>query len=201
MEFINHGYREHAAWDRETDVVTSTFFYDQEPRAVVAEDVEKGHAALQELLGVTPTGFRTPHFGSYQEPAQLQFLHQTLQRLGYRFSTSTTPYFGFRYGPAFTKFGLLELPVSGTRARPLNILDSWGFFQAPERTTTPDDYRREGGRVAELFEQDQLVGVLNYYADPAHIAGSDAFFETVHRWAAVATPVSYATLLQKLGHG
>ena len=197
-EFLNHGYVEHTVYDSASRRYTSTFSYDEEPPEAVREDIVRGDAAVRDLIGVTPEGFRTPHFGNFQRPDQLRYLHGILRELGYRFSTSTLPVYGLRHGPAFDRFGLVELPVTGQPSSPLNLLDSWGFYADPSRSRFPQDFLSEAVIVAR-GHGDAGPGVINVYADPSQIAGSDEFFEAVASWAAVATPVGYRGLLEALG--
>jgi hypothetical protein len=116
-----------------------------------------------------------------------------LQQLGYAYSTSTTPFYGLRHGPAFRHLGLLEFPVSGQGRDPLSILDSWGCFRAPDRVLGAEDYRREAVGMAQHLESGP--GILNFYADPSHVADQPIFFDTMAELAKVATPVSYRELL------
>ncbi|MBI4796652.1 MAG: polysaccharide deacetylase family protein, partial [Deltaproteobacteria bacterium] len=139
-EFLNHGYTEHTYFDPVQKAYDSCFFYDRLPRGRVRQDIIEGDACLREVLGTAPQGFRAPHFGTFQQPEQLRFLHGVLGELGYRFSTSTMPVYAFRYGPVFKQFGVWEIPVSGRESSPLKILDSWTCFMAPDRTLTPGCY-------------------------------------------------------------
>lgn len=199
-EFINHGYSEHACIDKHTGTTVSCFFYDQLPLARISEDISNGDKVLREVLGISVKGFRAPHFGTFQKPHQLLFLHSVLKELGYEFSSSTGPYYGFRYGAMFERFGVKEFPVSGMWTSPLNILDTWGCYRAPGRTMGEADYLREGKAVARYFNETRSVGILNYYADPSHIAGSESFFETVMEWARSGRNSTYQLLLQELYH-
>ncbi len=196
-EFINHGFRDHTYFDNKHGRYASCFFYDQQPLDVVREDIVAGDRNLRTTLGIQAKGFRAPHFGTFQKPAQLRFQHDVLKGLGYTFSTSSLPLFAYRYGPAFDEFGLLELPVSGMGSMPLRILDSWSCFMAPGRRFTADDFVREGRASADVF-QSLGIGLLNFYADPSHIHDSDEFFDTVAYWAKVARPVTYNQLLAQL---
>lgn len=196
-EFINHGYREHTYFDTARGAYASCFFYDQQTLETVHEDIVLGDRNMRSVLGVQARGFRAPHFGTFQKPAQLRFQHGVLKELGYAFSTSTVPLYAYRYGPAFRDFGVLELPVSGMGSRPLRILDSWTCFEAPNRRFGPADYSREG-RVAADRYRSLGVGLLNFYADPSHIHDKPEFFETVAYWAQVARPVTYNQLLAEL---
>ena len=67
-EFLNHGYKEHTIL--RDGVYTSTLFYDRITPDEVTADIHAGHAAVEAVTGREPVGFRTPHFGTYQQPAQ-----------------------------------------------------------------------------------------------------------------------------------
>lgn len=196
-EFLNHGYTEHTFFDRAQGAYRSCFFYDTLSRVKARQDIIAGDACVREVLGTRPQGFRTPHFGTFQKPQQLRFLYGVLNELGYRFSTSTMPIYGFRYGPVFRRFGVWEIPVSGQEISPLSIMDSWACFMAPDRTLSPECYSREGEALAKTYYK-LGVGLLNYYVDPAHIHDQELFYQTVARWHQVAQPLQYTDLLDKL---
>jgi hypothetical protein len=198
-EFLNHGFRQHVRWEAAAAAYRSCFFYDQIGREEAAEDIRCGHAAQQQILGVPPKGFRTPHFGTFQKRSQLRWLHGLLRSLGYEFSSSTMPWLGFRYGPRFDRFGLAEFPLSGAFTDPLRLLDSWGCYRAPGRALGEADYAADGRQWASLLARENYAGILNYYVDPSHIVRSEAFFETVHAWAEAAVNCSYSELLGASG--
>lgn len=193
-EFLNHGGRSHTYFDEQRGAYRSNFFYDQQPRDVLKHDIVEGDRIVTEVIGKKPDGYRTPHFGTFQHREQLLFLHGVLRELGYTYSTSTTPFAGLRYGPAFTQLGLMEFPVSGQGSNPLSILDSWGCFRAPDRVLGPEDYRREAlGMAGHLAAG---PGVLNFYADPCHVADQPIFFETMAELVKVATPAAYRDIMK-----
>jgi hypothetical protein len=192
-EFLNHGGRSHTYFDTERGEHRSNFFYDQQSRDILKRDIEEGDRIVTEVIGRKPVGYRTPHFGTFQRPDQLRFLHEVLLELRYTYSSSTTPFAGLRYGPAFTRFGLMEFPVSGQGSNPLSILDSWGCFRAPDRTLAPEDYKREALGMARLLASGP--GILNFYADPCHVANEPIFFETMAELARLAKPVGYGDLM------
>ena len=196
-EFINHGDRMHAFFDEAAGRWASSFFYDQQPREVLREDVLGGDRAVRDVIGRAPHGFRTPHFGTFQADEQLRWLHGVVGELGYRFSSSTVPSWGFREGPVFNRFGRLELPVSGGGEAPLSILDTWSCFEAPDRVRTPADYERDAAALGAALAE-AGAGVLNVYGDPSHIHGRDEFFRAVEGWLDVARPAGYDELLQGL---
>lgn len=195
-EFLNHGFRSHTYFDETAGAYKSCFFYDEQTPETVEADVIGGDRAVAEIIGVKPRGFRTPHFGTFQSEPHLAFLHGLLAHLDYEYSTSTSPAFGLRFGPVFPREGVREIPVSGCGSRPWRILDTWGCFRAPDRIHTPGDYRREALAMAARLQNGP--GLLNYYADPSHIAGEPAFFETVAALAQIATPVTYGALMERL---
>ena len=166
-------------------------------RELIREDVLMGDRTVREVIGRAACGFRTPHFGTFQSVEQLQWLHGVIGELGYRFSSSTVPAWGFREGPVFDRFGRLELPVSGGGEAPLSVLDTWSCFEAPDRVRTPADYEREAAALGSALA-DAGAGVLNVYGDPSHIHGREEFFRAVQGWLEVAQPASYAGLLDAL---
>jgi hypothetical protein len=196
-EFLNHGGVEHTFFDEELGRHASCFFYDEVDQEQVQEDVEEGDRIVEEVIGRRAEGFRTPHFGTYQRPDQLRFLHGVLRALDYRFSTSTTPRFGLRHGPISDRYGLPELAVTGVPEAPFEILDTWAFFAAPNRVHSPADYLRQARILADLLAE-AGAGVVNVYGDPIHVHDRSEFFEAVRAWAAVAEPVSYRELLDRV---
>ncbi|HOE11870.1 MAG TPA: polysaccharide deacetylase family protein [bacterium] len=189
-EFINHGYLPHAYWDDENARFESCTFYHEMRPEDIAEDIRKGHETLVKILGKAPDGFRGPHFGTFQKKSQLRFLHRTLRDLGYRYSSSTTPWYGFLHGPLYrTQSGIVEIPVSGCFDAPLNILDSWSFFSGRKERLTPQDYRDQLVKMVDYFAAGDSPALLNFYADPSHVAGRSEFFdamcyasERIHIW-------------------
>lgn len=192
-EFLNHGGRSHTYFDADRGAYRSCFFYDEQARDVLEEDIVEGDRIVTEVIGIKPDGFRTPHFGTFQRREQLLFLHDTLRKLDYRYSTSTTPIAGLRFGPAFKNFGLMEFPVSGQGDNPLSILDSWGCFRAPDRVLSEADYKTQALSMASHLNG--APGILNFYADPCHVADQPVFFETMEALAKLAKPVAYRNLI------
>lgn len=196
-EFLNHGGRMHTRYNTARGRWESCFFYDEQPRESVRQDIISGHRMVEEILGRPPQGFRTPHFGTFQRPEQLQWLHGVLAELGYRYSSSTTPIWGFRHGPAFDRFGTMELPVTGGAGSPLSILDTWGAFEASNRVRDPADYERDAATVGAAHAR-AAAGVINVYGDPSHIHDREEFFRAVAHWSRVAQPSGYGELLEAL---
>lgn len=196
-EFINHGHTEHTFFDTQSGRHASCFFYDQLPRAMVRDDVIAGDRTVTEVIGQRPRGFRAPHFGTFQRPDELAFLHGILEELGYAFSSSTMPAHKLRYGPVHRCGSLVELPVTGFPTAPLEVYDTWGCFEAPDRVRTPRDFLAAADLIAADAVQAR-AGLINVYGDPSHIHGKPEFFDAVERLSAVATPISYGQLLEMI---
>jgi hypothetical protein len=195
-EFLNHGHRWHMYFNQAAGNYASCFFYDELPLEVVEKDVADGDSDVKEIIGSKPAGFRTPHFGTFQTETQLRFLHSVLARLSYVYSTSTTPGFGLCYGPAFQRYGLIEIPVSGRGDRPFDILDSWSCFAAPGRKYMPQDYQRGAICMAERLQG--KPGLLNYYCDPSHVVNQPIFFETMRGLVKIAEATNYSKFISRL---
>lgn len=198
-EFLNHGGCEHTYFDAEAGDYRSCFFYDRQPLSAVEADIVEGDAVVRDVIGRAPRGFRAPHFGTFQKPGHLAFLHDALRRVGYAYSSSTTPVHALRRGPAFRRNGLWELPITGRPGRPLSILDTWSCYRAPDRALGPDDYAHDAAALADAAAG--RVGLLNLYADPSHIADQPSFFEAVRCWRSVAEPTDFTGLVARLEAG
>lgn len=197
-EFLNHGHTSHCRIDPKTGRYESSFFYDKLPRRTVLQDICRGHETVSRVLGRAPAGFRTPHFGTFQSRTELRFLHDTLQSLGYRYSTSSVPLKGLLGGPVqriATDFW--EIPVSGCFNFPLATLDSYGFRYAPGRVLGESDYERQFSRVLKFLSAGGRSGLLNVYADPSQVYDWPAFFTCMESAAPFAVD-SYERVLQEV---
>ena len=179
-EFINHGYRRHSDVLLPDRRYFGTFFYEQESRVVVVEDMKMGHEAIQKVLGATPSIFRTPHFGGFSKRPQLDFLWKTLKALNYELSSSTTPYFAFNNGPISVHYEICELPVSGDPRRPSQILDSWSYTYSGKKSLTKEMYVSAINQLADEMAAGKVI-FLNIYADPSQVYDWPEFFEAIVR--------------------
>ncbi|OGG48158.1 MAG: hypothetical protein A3F84_23060 [Candidatus Handelsmanbacteria bacterium RIFCSPLOWO2_12_FULL_64_10] len=177
-DFINHGARPHAEY--RGGRYWSVNFYDRMTPAEVVEDIRAGHEIVTRVAGRAPRGFRAPHFGSFQSPAQLELQYRTLVELGYVYSTSTVPRFGFERGPAWNAGEIVEIPLSGSMRRPLTVLDSWGHVISPHTPQVQASYAEAFMETVAFFLADGSPGCLNYYADPSHVYPSDPFEKVVN---------------------
>lgn len=195
-EFINHGYKIHSI--REGNSYQSTFDYNDILLTEVEADIFKGHKTLIEHLGISPRGFRTPHFGNFQNRKQLCQLYNILKTLKYDYSTSTIPYFGLRFGAYFKKSGLIEIPVSGLITEPLRIFDSFLYFNNMSGKLKGSEYKREGLEIAQYYRRNVKYGVINIYADPSQIYNCDEFFQVMEEFADFAESTTYSQLVDEI---
>lgn len=192
-EFINHGGRTHTYYDQAKARHASCFFYDQQSADAINEDIYAGHAILQDVLGMTPIGWRTPHFGTYQLPEQLAFLYKILQELNYKFSSSTTPRFGYAHGPSYSQRNIVEIPVTGIFNEPFNIMDTWAFFAAPERIKNPQDYITITEQLLDFMTNKPML--INIYGDPSHIHDKPEFFTAMRNLVSKARSINFTQYL------
>lgn len=193
-EFINHGGREHTYFDVEKKRHASCFFYDQQVYSILREDILLGHQTLQEVLGITPKGWRTPHFGTFQHPQHLKFLYSVIQQLNYMFSTSTNPAMAYCNGPLYKRDGIIEIPVTGAYSEPLNIMDTWAYFAAPDRIKLPSQYLHEAQSLSSFAVKHPIL--INIYGDPSHVYNKPEFFEAMALLVKSAQNINYAQLLE-----
>lgn len=197
-EFLNHGYREHARRDPVSGRVESTLFYDQLTLQEVGTDIRRGHEAVERVIGRRATGFRAPHFGTFQRPHHLRFQYRVLRQLGYAYSSSTVPAVAIRRGPLHTRDSLYEIPVTGSASDPTAVLDTWTYFELRSENRGPPQFLDEVRAISRWAEAQPAV-LLNFYGDPSHIHDEDTFFEAVATLAETARSVTYTELLQAHG--
>jgi peptidoglycan/xylan/chitin deacetylase (PgdA/CDA1 family) len=177
IEFINHGYKQHTHIELPQRIYHSNFFYHKLTKTQIIDDVLRGHQTIHKILEVIPTGFRTPHFGSFQRLSQLRLLWNLLESQGYTFSSSTSPIVGIRKGPVWVA-NIIEVPVTGCPSWPTKVLDSWGFGFAPFRSVSKQDYLDQISKLAGEVESGKNL-VINIYADPSQVYDWPEFFEAL----------------------
>ena len=172
-EFLNHGGRAHAEFrDGRYWPVT---FYERLAAAEVVADIELGHRIVCDVAGVTPVGFRAPHFGSFQQPANLDLIYRTIKPLGYTYGSTTTPTLALERGPVVDMGGIVELPTMGSYRNPTTLLDSWTYLTDRVHYTLGDEYAELFIETVERMTEAGLPGILTYYADPSHVHGQKPF--------------------------
>jgi len=142
------------------------------------DQVAGAHRIIEDELGVSPMGFRTPHFG-YQHT---ESVYPLLIELGYAFSSSTiasrTPSFGWPYRVANGR--LWEVPVSVCPHHPFSSFDTWHFVRKQPSRHAPTDLVRA---LAGLLEESRPLP-LCFYFDPQDAASGGVCHEALGLLAA-----------------
>ena len=198
--FLNHGGCEHTAFNETLGRYVSTGFYDEIGSSAVSRDFRLGHELVTDFCGKPPIGFRSPHFGTYSAKRQLAHIHALASSLNYSYSSSSTPYWAFRRGPAHVTTGLFEFPVSGRSSSPLTILDSWSAFGSPSPSLTPKAFRDE---LIGWVEAAKSFGpiFLNVYADPSHICSEPMFFEAMEMLTSTFDFRTFDEVIERIRNG
>lgn len=198
--FLNHGGYEHTAFNEPLGRYVSTGFYDEIGSAAVSHDFRLGHELVTDFCGKPPIGFRSPHFGTYSAKGQLAYIHALASSLNYSYSSSSTPYWAFRRGPAHVATGLIEFPVSGRSSSPLTILDSWSAFGSPSPSLTPQAFRDE---LIGWVEAAKSFGpiFLNIYADPSHVYNEPMFFEAMEMLTSTFDFRTFDEVIERIRNG
>ncbi len=185
-EFMNHGELPHTAWAGDR-YVSITWYHEMEPAAVEA-DIAAGDATIREVLGVTPRGFRAPHFGHYGEPEQLALVHGAARRLGYAYCSTTLPAYGLAHGSVVDLGGLVELPTTGSLEAPTSTLDSWSWLTDRRDYALGDTYARLMADTVDALVAARAPILLSWYADPSHVAGQEPFERAMRHLVAAGVP-------------
>jgi hypothetical protein len=186
VEFLNHGFRPHTEWDGTK--FYSVTFYNEMPSHEVEEDIRKADAAIREVIGQPPKGFRAPHFGCFQKPEEVAFMHRVCAELGYTYASTTLPSYAFEHGPAFLSQGIVEFPVIGSWRVPNTILDSWNYLEdrvAYRLSRTDFDLFAE---TLTMSRKKKLPLLLTWYADPSHVLGQPPFIKAMELVAKQGIP-------------
>lgn len=185
-EFLNHGGRAHAEFrDGRYWPVT---FYERLSEGEVVADIELGHRIVCDVTGVAPVGFRAPHFGSFQQPADLALIYRTLKPLGYTYGSTTTPALALDRGPVVDMGGIAELPTMGSYRNPTTLLDSWTYLTDRVHYTLGDEYAELFEETVRRMTEEGLPGILTYYADPSHVYGQPPFARALDAIARFQVP-------------
>lgn len=169
-ELLNHTQTHpnlyHPGYDYARTADLSKQYFNRIGRDARREEIERCHATFSEILGVVPTGFRTPHFGALH----VDDVYPILAELGYRFSSSLT---AGRLGvkPFRVEDRLWEVPLSPCPLHPFGVFDSWHSLAKTNASHAGE------GELAGLFSQlvdfvSSQGGLANVYFDPCDMLGS-----------------------------
>lgn len=177
IQFINHGYYQHSE-TTEFREYRNTFEYSSCSKEFIRHDIIKGHEILSEIWGKVPKVFRTPHFGLFQKPSELRFIHEVISKIGYSFSTSTGPKWISRKGYFWraNPSAIIECPATGGFTYPHVIIDSFTYRFSNSSIFTPSEYFKEVKRI-ESEARSQNGYRINMYADPFQVHDWEDFFD------------------------
>lgn len=192
-EIICHGYTSHTRLVGETYL--SDLFYEGLTDREIEEEIVRSREAVETHLRVVPRGFRTPHFGSFQQREQLGKLYDFLRRHRFTFSSSALMFNATRHGFCGRMAdGFWEIPLSSRVGPPVSLVDSWNMVTRDlERGRTPR-LAHEWNRV--IAESRAGGFYVNIYLDPSQIrdyASFDAMLAVVSaaRADGVLAPTTY----------
>lgn len=166
-----------------------------------AEEVTKCHELCERLLGVSPLGFRVPHFKHLFS----NDIYGILKDVGYTYSSSTWLTNTTSYGlPYVADEGIIEFPLSTCPHFPFTVFDTWHALN-PERFVHK---MKPHGVDAYLKSFERLIAMakatgsyVNIYMDPLDIPKMKRFKDMLDIMAnADVDIVTYEEYLQRNMH-
>jgi hypothetical protein len=173
-EIINHGYSKHIEVLPDGSV-HSTLFYDKLSENQIEQEIVRNHECIQNMLGITPIGFRVPHFGTFRSPHHIDLLYSLLKKYGYRYSSSVPVLYAKQRDYLMPSRNIVEFPLSAMVGVPLSVFDSWNLLRAPGRQFTNADFFSEFRCMIDAALKAKHPIFLNFYFDPSHVVGFDGF--------------------------
>lgn len=170
-EIFAHGNRYHT--EKTGDTYRADFDYSQLSWPEVEDEIREARATITDTLQVPCSGFRTPHFGSFQSSEQLGGLHRLLSRYGYAYSSSALMWHARRNGFLFgaSPEGIYEFPLSSAPGPPISLIDSYNYIvrdrQRGRAPRLPDKWTRA---LQAVHAATSGCIYLNVYFDPHHVA-------------------------------
>lgn len=196
FEFVNHGHKVHTI--RVGFNYYSSFDYEKLSLQRMKEDIVDADTLFKREFNYNPKGFRTPHFGNVQSKKRLNFIYKVIKDLNYKFSSSTIPYFMYKFGP-YRFDELLEIPLSGTYTVPLRILDSFNYFDQRNGSFDGSSYFNEVKKLVDVYKE-RKQGIINLYVDPSHVFSDKYFFESMELLSKNFTFVNYSNLIERFAN-
>lgn len=138
-------------------------------------EIQRCDEVIRKYIGVSPVGFRTPHFGNQYATS----IYEILGKIGYLYSSSTvaphTPSFGY---PFMEREGIWEFPVGTCPDHPFTTFDSWHAFHRKLPFTGQTGWHRSAASFNKLFTRLVQFGIdngsyVNLYLDPQDFVKAD----------------------------
>ena len=134
-------------------------------------EIKQCHDTVKELFKYEMKGFRVPHFGYQFTPD----IYESLEKLGYRFSSSTLAINTKTQGFPFRQDNVWELPMICCPKHPFCIFDTSHAFRSRFARHEPEDYIRTFEHlISDGIKHNMFI---NLYQDPQDIDKFD--YETM----------------------
>ena len=199
-EALNHGYSEHTSIS-EDGSYESTFYYNDLTQQKMLDEIVRGARAIETVCGVTPVGFRAPHFGTLKVSAgDIDRLYGALLESGAMYSSSVCDVDALRLG--FGRHGprLPEFPLASHPDRPLAVLDSWSTVAVFGDDYVPGSLLNPIERLLRRLAGAAVPRFGSVYLDPAQVVELPEFVECLHLLGEVQSDISvlrYRDLLKR----
>lgn len=196
-KFLNHGYFDHVT-ALSNEPAQNIFIYSDLTVFEIEDDMARGHAAIKDLFGSTPTGWRTPHFGSFEKRNQLSLIANLCKKFGYTYSSSSTGFHSLKHGPINLSGFTAEIPVTGHGSAGLGVLDSWSFLKnkADSNSFNSATFLAELRQIVNKFKGINFL--LNIYLDPRFVPKTEIFWSELRRELNGIRSVSFEEVLKKV---
>lgn len=158
------------------------------------EEIKKCHDAAKKLLGYEMKGFRIPHFGNQY----IDDIYPMLEKLGYRFSSSTVAIRTNSAGQPYKVGKIWELPMVCCPTHPFCIFDTSHAFRAKLVKHEPKEYIKTFDSFLKEGVKEKMF--LNFYQDPQdlHRFDYEALLDSVKRIEKKAKTRTYEEIVDEL---
>lgn len=198
-ELVNHGYSIHTYRDGGGYLRPSGFFDQMAPEAR-RDEIVRCHEVLLRSLGYQALGFRTPHFGTFQQAGQRRELYTVLKRLGYEYSSSVSA-IELPNGGAFfaAEEGLVEFPLTTCPWHPFTPFDSWHLLAGYDPSHRPEDFAHLARWMLRLALASRGFCYINLYFDPHHVVRAEGFRSFLEEISAQGSQLQVVTYREVIG--
>lgn len=134
------------------------------------DEIKRCDTVLKNILGYSPIGFRTPHFGNLHTAS----VYNTLKELGYRYSSSISAAKSRSSGLPFLRDGIMEFPVSACPRHPFGVFDTWhSLLRGNKKHIKEGEFYALFKKLIDFAIEKNLY--INVYFDPQDIINVKEF--------------------------
>lgn len=172
---MNHGYSLHTN-DNHRKEIYSTFFYNDVAWDFIRDEIAKAQDTYEKYLGIQVSGFRVPHFGTFQEKNKIHELYSILSHEGLKYSSSlmTLPMRLFQMN-FIGNDKIVEVPLSNRVDLPFSVVDSHTLIHTPSRLHIKDRFYKAFVRMVDVALESKESMFINFYADPSQVVYEPQF--------------------------